>query len=104
MSDLNKLAFFCTEVREGVTYGKYFMFIASRPVFYVYVSADVKDDEGHFKIFISKAQDDAPLIETKGCCGWDDENNHVEGKHIQAFVYTTLPLLMADLLVGPVKE
>lgn len=98
-NSVNKLAYFCNEVIDGAAYGKYLMFIEDRPVFYVFVSADIKNDEGYFPIFISKAEDGAPLQSTAGYCGWDEENGHVEGQHIQQFIYPRLPLLLADLFV-----
>lgn len=89
---LNKLAYFGNE-EDG--YSRYVLFLEDRPVLWAFAN---KDEDG-MPIFVSKAEEGAPRLKTKGNAFIDVERGHVDGTSMQAHIYTRLPWILADLYV-----
>ena len=92
---LNKLAYFCDEA-DG--YSRYVLFLDDRPVMYAY--AHKGEIVENYPIYISRPEEGAPRIKTKGHAYMDQEgNDHIDGFSMQKCVYTYLPWLLADIYV-----
>ena len=90
---LNKLAYFGNE-EDG--YSRYVLFLDDRPVMYAFANKDEVD----YPIYISRPEEGAPRIKTKGRAFMDEEgNDHIDGISMQRCVYTYLPWLLADIFV-----
>lgn len=92
---VNKLAYFCDE-EDG--YSRYVLFLDDRAVMYAYASKN--DITEHYPIYISRPEEGAPRIKTKGHAFMDENGeDHIDGVSMQQCVYKYMPWLLADIFV-----